>query len=117
MAATDPNTSLEILQDLLSQVPATSAPGVASVRLGDVYALVVKTYAYSSDWPVAGTMLQDMLAQGLVPEHFVDSAILAAVYENTGISPSQAPQQQRPGTGAMCVSEVSAEDIDGGEGM
>jgi hypothetical protein len=114
MAATDPNASLEVLQDLLAHVPAVSAPSEASVRLGDVYALVIKTYACSSEWSVAGMMLQDMLGQGLPPERFLDSAVLAAVCANTGIAPAETHAQQRPATGPRCVSEVSDEDIDRG---
>jgi pentatricopeptide repeat protein len=73
------------------QVPPETAEGAACVRLGDVYSLVVDTYATQEEWAHALDILRDMQERDIRAEHFIAAATLRNIYQQNGIDvPSSA---------------------------
>lgn len=101
--------------------------GAASVRLGDVYALVVDTYATQGEWTLALHMLRDMNARGIDSEGCIESSLLREVHRNNGLPvPSSGTQVTGRGGNDRAVSggngdgdeieeEISGEDSRDGQ--
>ena len=67
------------------QVPAEATEGTACVRLGDVYSLVVDTYATQGEWAHALDLIVDMQDRGIATEHFIPATTLRDIYKENGM--------------------------------
>jgi pentatricopeptide repeat protein len=69
------------------QVPAVPADGTACIRLGDVYSLVIDTYATQGEWAHALNILVDMHQREINAEHFMSAASIRNIYQQNGVEP------------------------------
>jgi hypothetical protein len=90
------------------QVPLEAVDGEACIRIGDVYALAVETYARMLEWPQALRMAQDMAARGIHVMPYLDATLLTSVYENNGLPvPGMGGETlERRSSDASVVSDV-----------
>lgn len=80
------------------QVPPDSTEGTACIRLGDVYSLVVDTYATQGEWAHALDILRDMHERDISTEHFISGQILRNIYQQNGMdAPTSAAAGGRGG--------------------
>ena len=75
---------------VLLQVPPEATEGAACVRLGDVYSLVVDTYATQGEWAHALDLLADMQEREIPTKHFISASTLRDIYHQNGIEPPTA---------------------------
>lgn len=87
---------LPVMQQV--QVPEAVDDSAACVRLGDVYALVVGTYARQQDWEAALRMLRDMQSRAVSDNGRIPQQVLHAVYRHNGLSGTGTEQDGHDGT-------------------
>lgn len=88
----------------IGQVPEETSDGAACVRVGDVYALVVDTYATQHEWPAALRMLQDMQGRGVDADGRISAAVLQEIYSRNGIGSGGRPADGASGTAGAARS-------------
>lgn len=84
------------------------------MRLGDVYSLVIDTYATQGEWAHALEILRDMHERELSAEHFISTATIRTVYQENGMDPPTPAIVAGQGSGASSNANQRAFGISAG---
>lgn len=97
------------------QVPEAVDDGAACVRLGDVYALIVDTYATQQDWALALRMLQDMQGRGVSDNGRISAHTLQEIYRQNGVPGGGIGSVRTGGGGRFGRHGASMGEVSGGD--
>lgn len=97
------------------QVPEGVEDGAACMRLGDVYALIVDTYATQQDWALALRMLRDMQGRGVSDNGRISAHTLQEIYRQNGVPTGGMGSVGTAGAGRFGRDGGSVGELDQGD--
>eukprot|EP00951_Prasinocladus_malaysianus_P006380 scaffold45330_cov45-Prasinocladus_malaysianus.AAC.1 len=97
MIQTNPTAAVSICNELLSEAPSDMQDSEASIRIGDVFAMLIEHWHGQRNMEQAYQLIEKMRARNIILSPYLDSQMVAEVYKAMGINSNPAAAENEDG--------------------
>eukprot|EP00192_Tetraselmis_astigmatica_P000931 CAMPEP_0117694304 /NCGR_PEP_ID=MMETSP0804-20121206/27375_1 /TAXON_ID=1074897 /ORGANISM="Tetraselmis astigmatica, Strain CCMP880" /LENGTH=1395 /DNA_ID=CAMNT_0005507981 /DNA_START=130 /DNA_END=4318 /DNA_ORIENTATION=+ len=110
--ATNPVAAVSVCEELLAEVPDEMDASEASIRIGDVFAMLVEYHHGQRNFERAYQLVEKMRVRRIILSPYLDSQMVAEIYRAMGLSSTPMDAEQDNGIEEDDIPFDEEEDVD-----